>query len=189
MPERARLVTAEELERLPDDDWRYELVQGRLVRMSPVGLPHGEVAARIVALLYGYVHPRQLGLVVTEVGFKLASNPDTVRAPDVAFIRRNRLVAGTRRGFWHGPPDLAVEVLSPDDRPRDVQTKVEGYLACGTILVLVVDPDADTVTLYRRLAAPVTLTDSHHALEMDDVLPGFRCTVGDVFGPDRNSSD
>jgi Uma2 family endonuclease len=166
MAEGVRLVTAEELERFPEDDWRYEPVEGRLVRMSPVGLPHGEIAARIVALLYAYVQPRQLGLLVTEVGFKLASNPDTVRAPAVAFVRRDRLAAGSRRGFWHGPPDLAVEVLSPHDRPSEVQAKIEEYLSCGTILVLVVDPDAATVTLHRRLSAPVTLTGPDAPLDM-----------------------
>lgn len=127
MSQSARLVTAEELEHLPDDDHRHELVQGRVIRMSPVGMAHGWIVALFMTALTQHVRAGNLGFVGTEVGFKLASNPDTVRAPDVAFVRRDRLSA--TRGFFDGPPDLAVEVLSPDDRPADVRGKVDEYLS------------------------------------------------------------
>src|SRR6266508_4002470 len=104
------VVTAEQLERMPDDDYRYELVQGRLIRMSPVGALHGAVTAALLTMLRQHAKARNLGAVWTEVGFKLAVNPDTVRAPDVAFVCRDRVLrTGIPRGFWRGAPDLAIE--------------------------------------------------------------------------------
>src|SRR5512145_415264 len=102
MADTARLVTAEELEKFPDDDARYELVAGRVVRMSPVGFPHARISLRFGAMLFQHVRASKLGVVVTELGFTLASNPDTVRAPDIAFIRRERIPAPEPRGFWNG---------------------------------------------------------------------------------------
>src|SRR5262249_44957776 len=126
MPESARLFTAEELEKFPRDDRRYELVDGRLVPMSPVGFDHGDVVTQLLIKLGVHAKERKLGTVVTEVGFKLRSKPDTVRAPDVAFVRQDRIVSRVR-GFWSGPPDFAVEVLSPEDRASEVQEKIEEY--------------------------------------------------------------
>src|SRR6185369_5108060 len=123
MSEATRLVTAEELEKFPSDDRRYELVEGRLVRMSPVGPPHGQVVVRLTVLLDSHVRSRHLGSLMTEVGFTLATDPDTVRAPDLALLRQSRQLLKTVRGFWKGAPDLAIEVLSPDDRPADVREK------------------------------------------------------------------
>ena len=127
MSEIARLVTTEELEKFPDDDYRYELVDGRVIRMSPVGFQHGRIVARLCALLVQHVQGRKLGVVATELGFELARHPDTVRAPDVAFIAQDRIPSQEPRGFWKGPPDLAIEVLSPDDRPSEVR-RPEGHL-------------------------------------------------------------
>src|SRR5690349_7265443 len=107
------LVTAEELERHPRD-YRYELVDGRIVRMSPVGFEHGQVVARLLFLLQQHLRREPSGVVLTEVGFKLASQPDTVRGPDIAFVRRDRVPSPTPKGFFNGRPDLAVEVRSPD---------------------------------------------------------------------------
>jgi Uma2 family endonuclease len=182
MSQHAPLLTADELEKFPEDDYRYELVDGRLLRMSPVGTTHGRIVVRLITRLNRFVEDRALGVVLTEVGFKLASNPDTVRAPDVAFIRRNRMPSVDVRGFWHGPPDLAIEVLSPEDRPSAIRERVEEYLSRGVTLVLVVDPDAESVAIYRRMVPPITLNDTHDALEIDDVVPGFRCTLSDIFG-------
>src|SRR5262245_46917777 len=125
MHEATRLVTAEELERMPD--FRGELVEGRLVEMSPVNLDHGMVVLQLGSLLQRHVRKGQLCVVGTEVGFKLASNPDTVRGPDIAFIRQDRMASVRRRGFVHGPPDLAIEVLSPDDRPGEIRKKIAEY--------------------------------------------------------------
>ena len=178
MSETTRLVTAEELERFPSDDWRYELVAGRLIQMSPTALPHGIVVARVLSILHRHAEANNLGVVVPEVGFKLASNPDTVRAPDVAFLRRDRIPA--RKGFVDGPPDLAVEVLSRDDRPGEVRAKIEDYLTSGVLLVLAIDPDDLTATIHRRLTPPITLSGDD-VIDLDDILPGFRCSVQEIF--------
>ena len=181
MPDTTRRVTAEELERFPDDDYRYELVRGRIIRMSPVGYLHGRIVVRLAAELERHARPRQLGDVLTEVGFKLETDPDTVRAPDVAFIRQDR-IATTPKGFWKGPPDLAVEVLSPDDRPSEIDAKVEEYLAHGALVVVVVDPERRTVSTVRADRQPTVLTDADARLDLDDVVPGFSCAVRDIFG-------
>lgn len=180
MSEPTRLVTADELERFPDDDYRYELVDGRLIRMSPVGYQHGVVVTRVAGLLDRHVQSRHLGAVVIEVGFTLANNPDTVRGPDIAFIRRDRIPTPAPTGFWKGPPDLAVEVLSPDDRASEVHGKIAQYLARGVKAVVVIDPGARSIGVSRRGEA-VTLTRPEERLDLTDVIPGFRCGVAEVF--------
>ena len=175
-----RLVTAAELERRPEDDFRYELLAGRLIQLSPTGWDHGRIVARLLVLLDQFARPRNLGFTVTEVGFKLTSDPDTVRAPDVAFVRRERMHSGKLSGFWTGPPDLAVEVISPDDRPGDIGAKVKEYLTCGALAVVVVDPDERAATTYHRLSAPVTVRDGDE-LDLADVVEGFRCPVREIL--------
>jgi len=162
MSDAARLVTAAELERFPDDDYRYELVEGRLIKMSPVGLEHSHIVAQLMWLLMQYVRPRKLGFIGTELGFKLHSNPDTVRAPDVAFVRAERLPVKRSKRFWTGAPDLAIEVLSPDDRAADVRAKLEEYLGCGTPIVVIVD-------LVRR-----KVEEGHYSTEHEVVADALR---------------
>lgn len=182
MSEPARLVTADELARIPDDDHRYELVAGRVIRMSPTGGVHGCLVLRLGSFLREHVETHNLGRVMTETGFKLASNPDTVRAPDLSFVRRERIPpSGLPRGFWDGPPDLAVEILSPDDRPSETLAKVDEYLTMGVRLVWVVDPDEERATAYRRWAVPVTIGVDEE-LDGGEVVPGFRCPLRRVFG-------
>jgi Uma2 family endonuclease len=182
MSDTTHLVTAEELEKFPDDDYRYELVEGRVIRMSPTGAMHGWLVLHFASQLTQHVDARRLGFVLTEVGFRLSSSPDTVRAPDLSFIRRERLPEGALpRGFWQGPPDLAVEVLSPDDRLSDIRTKVSEYLTHGVPLVVVIDPDERSVIAHRGSAPPVALGVGDF-LDLDDVVQGFRCAVQDIFG-------
>jgi Uma2 family endonuclease len=181
VPASAPLLTADEFARIPDDDYRYELVEGRLVRMSPPGSRHAAVAARLCAMLAPHAQTHNLGVVFGPGGFKLASSPDTVREPDVAFVRRERIPrTGVPEGFWPGPPDLAVEIQSPGDRAREIESKIDQYLQCGVRLVWVVDPDARTLTTYRRGSAPVTLRD-RDTLAGGDVLPDFGCSVAALF--------
>jgi len=119
-------------------------------------------------------------VVATELGFELARDPDTVSAPDVAFIRRERIPPEEPRGFWKGPPDLAIEVLSPDDRPSEIRAKVDEYLARGVSLVLVVNADERAVSLFRSSLPTITLK-ADARLDLDDVIRGFHCSVQEIF--------
>ncbi len=176
-----RLVTADELLHMPDDGYKNELVEGRLIRMPPPGFSHGLIAARFAGALLQFVDVRRLGAVAVETGYKLARDPDTVRGPDVSFVRRERIEAtGKPRGYWSGPPDLAVEVLSPDDRPSEMTRKVREYLTHGVRMVWVIEPDDRTVTVHQPHVDPVTLTREQE-LDGGDVVPGFRCAVSRLF--------
>ena len=175
------LVSADELERYSTGDFRYELVEGRVVRMSPVGFEHGRIVARMIALLRRHVDERQLGEVITEVGFKLASNPDTVRAPDIAFVRTERIPVPAPRGFLMFSPDVAIEVLSPADRPADVLTKVDEYLDHAVPLVVVIDPEQRIATSYRRLMTPVVVRHENDVITLGDVLPEFTLRLRNLF--------
>src|SRR3990172_12645160 len=133
-------MTADQLLRLNLPDKRTELVKGALVVREPAGYRHGEVAVKLTMAIAGFVHDRQLGAVLAaETGFKLFTNPDTVRAPDVAFVHRDRLPESSPAGYAPFAPDLVVEVLSPDDRPGEVLAKVADWLSAGCWLVWVVD--------------------------------------------------
>ena len=139
MTVQTRAFTAEELLRMPGDDFVYELVDGELRKMSPAGFEHGRVAMRIGASLSTFVIQRHLGEVTAaETGFVLRRNPDTVRAPGVAFVRQDRLVPSS--GYFPGPPDLAIEVVSPSDTYSEVDAKVLDWLRSGVRMVVVVDP-------------------------------------------------
>jgi len=176
MSRRTGAVTVDEFARLPDDDFKYELVAGVVHRMSPAGGLHGVIVARLMMALSIWAEQHHSGAVMTETGFVLATGPDTVRAPDVSFVRRERIEAsGLPIGFWRGAPDLAVEVLSPDDRPRDVAAKVREYLTHGVALVWVIDPPSQTVAVHW-VGAPMTLTRGE-LLEGGDLLPGFEVPV------------
>ena len=180
MPASARLVTVAELERMPEAEGKRELVAGRVVEMSPVGCRHGDAVLGLGSLLRRHVQRHNLGRVFTEVGFTLRLDPDTVRAPDVAFVRRDRLPTPLPRGYWQGPPDLAVEVRSPNDRPRDIAVKIDEYLGCGVRIALVVDPDRRLVTLHRPGAPALKLT-SRDTLDLSDIVAGFHLTVSEIF--------
>ena len=175
-------MTADELLAMPDDGFRYELVKGELVRMSPTGDEHGSVTMEIAASLYRHVKEHNLGRVyAAETGFKLESDPDTVRAPDVAFVNREQVEAtGTLAGFRSGAPDLVVEVLSPSDRIGRVEAKVKQWLETGSRVVWVVSPKLKTVTVYHSLSDIVTLTEKD-ALDGGDVVPGFQIKIADIF--------
>lgn len=177
----ATRLTAEVLYDLPDDRRRYELVEGCLVSEPLPGMAHGFFAARLLVKLSELADSRGLGVVVADVGFLLARDPDTVRGPDVAFVSKPRIEAtGLTLKFFPGAPDLAVEVLSPSNRPQEIRAKVADYLAAGSRCVWVVDPKRRTVTAYRELLAPRTF-GAEDALECEDLLPGFSLRVGEVF--------
>ncbi len=178
----SQLMTADDLRQLPRDGRRHELVKGELRTMPPAGFDHWARVVRLTLPLAQHVAAQRLGVVVgAETGFALARDPDTVRAPDIGFVRQDRIPAtGNPRGFWEGAPDLAVEVLSPGDTFSEVEEKVEAWLAAGTALVWVVDPRRQTVTAYRS-RTQVALLAEDDFLDGQDVVPGFRCRVGDIF--------
>jgi Uma2 family endonuclease len=167
---------------MPDDGYRYELVEGELIRMAPAGAEHGKVTVKITTPLSVHVDANNLGTVyAAETGFIIRQNPDTVRAPDVAFVSRERIEsAGVIKSYTIGAPDLAVEVISPGDTVREVEKKVREWLEAGTRMVLVVSPILRTITVYRSLTDIVVLTEKD-TLDGDDVVPGFCIAVADVF--------
>ena len=177
-----QISTADELLRMPKDNFRYELVEGVLTKMAPAGFEHGEIAVNLAFLLMQHVKANKLGTVLAaETGFKLASNPDTVLAPDVSFVRREEVDrVGRTKKFWPGAPDLAVEVMSPDDGVRKTDEKAKSWLAFGARLVWVVNPNRRTISVYRQSTDMVELGEGD-SLDGQDVVPGFRCSVKEIF--------
>jgi len=148
--------------------------------MNPPGFEHGRIASGLDAAIGNHVRAHALGTVVAaETGFLLSRDPDTVRAPDVGFVRAAR-PAGPQRGYYPGAPDLVVEVLSPDDRPGYVRDKIAEWLEAGTLACWVVDPRARTVTLHEPGRQPVVLGDGDR-ITGGQLLPGFELAVRDVF--------
>jgi Uma2 family endonuclease len=175
------LMTADELLHVRIPDKRVELVRGRLVVREPAGLRHGRIAMDLARQLANYAGDREIGRVyAAETGFAVARDPDTVRAPDVAFIRRDRLPDPEPLGFPDLAPDLVVEVLSPGDRPGEVLAKVADWLSAGTRLVWVVDPLRRVARVYRQDGSESIVT-AERALEGEDVLPGFACPLEAVM--------
>lgn len=179
-----RPMTADELLEMPSDGFRYELVAGELRKMSPSGFEHGEVVVRVTVPLARFVTEHDLGVVLgAATGFKLFHDPDTVRAPDVAFVCQDRRPpVKERKKFASLAPDLAVEVVSPSDTPAEVEAKVDDYLQAGVRLIWVLDPDSRTVTEYHASGPTRTLT-ADQTLDGGDVLPGFTCPVAALFPP------
>ena len=175
-------MTAEELFDLPDDDGRSELVEGELVPMTPTGGRHGALAVRIGRLLDEHVEAHDLGVCCgAETGFILKRDPDTVRAPDAAFVASERIPEdGLSDGYFPTAPDLAVEVVSPQDRPLDVREKIEDWLQGGTRLVWMVQRAQRTVTVYRPLGNPTELSEDA-SLDGEEVVLGFVCNVKELF--------
>ena len=125
-------MTAGELLLISHKGFRCELVKGELRRMPLCGGEHGVIVVHLMLSLVSHVKTSRLGTIFAATGFKIASNPDTVRAPDIAFVSREHIPAtGIPRGFWPGAPDLAIEVVSPGDTVYEVDEKVEEWLAAG----------------------------------------------------------
>ena len=174
-----KLVTAEELLRMPGQPW-LELVKGELHPVSPVARPHGKFSARLAGLLSLFVDDRGLGEVHVETGFVLQRNPDTVRAPDVAYVSAERLVGQSEDGFLEGAPDLAVEFVSPSETAHEVQAKVELYLAAGARLVSLFYVHQQSVMVHRP-DGTAQLVRRDGVLDGEDVLPGFQLSLAEFF--------
>ena len=180
-PTVAGLMTAEELLYVTLPDKQTELVRGELIVREPPGYQHGLVALKIARLIANHAHDHNLGVAVAaETGFKLFSKPDTVRAADAAFISRDRAPDPPPIGYLGLAPDLAVEVVSPNDRAGEVQGKVSDWLTAGSHLVWVIDPVRRRAVVYRADGS-VALLSEHDVLEGDDVLPGFGCPLTELW--------
>ncbi|HEY3830441.1 MAG TPA: Uma2 family endonuclease [Solirubrobacteraceae bacterium] len=174
-------TTAEELWTLPDDGQRRELIGGELRVMTPAGAEHGRVASTADRLLGVHVSS---GIGVTfgaETGFVLATDPDTVRAPDAAFVTCAHADAvGRTEKYWPRAPDFAIEVVSPGDSFRDVEAKALAWLGAGTAAVLVLDPARRSATVYRP-SGDVRIHGEGDELDLSDAVPGWRVAVADFF--------
>ena len=177
------LLTAEDLLQMPRDDWRSELIEGVLHRMPPPGFEHGSIAARFGGLLFAHVNQHKLGRVLAaETGFQISSDPDTVRAADVAFVTNERLRQAhfDRHKYFPGAPVFLVEVLSPSDSYSDVEKKVADWLAAGSGLVVLADP-AKELLFAHRPGKPVQILSREDTLDASDVVSGWKVPVAEVF--------
>jgi len=175
------ITTAEELFAYPEHD-RYELVRGTLRVCEPPGGVHGRLATRVASLLHAYVERHNLGTVLVEAGFVLRQRPDTVRGPDISFVGRARMTPEqVPEEFIAGTPDLAIEILSPDDRGPGIEEKLADYFEAGARLVWVVDPRRRVITVHHPDRSSIHRT-SRDMLDGEDVVPGFHCSVAEVFG-------
>jgi len=168
------LTTADELLRLPEDGYRHELVRGELKQMSPSGARHALVAARIIASLVNST--RGLGAVyASEAGFRIARDPDTVRAPDAAFVAADRVV--DTPGFFEGAPDIAFEVVSPNDSYSEVEEKTRMWLQAGVRVVVIVDPRTKSVRVHRATGT----TTAAESIALPDIIPAWELSLIDLF--------
>ena len=177
-----KTMTADDLLRLDSEGVRGELIQGALCETMPTGVRHGKVVVNLAILLGGFIKPHRLGWVLaSDVGFLLERNPDTVREPDIAYISAHNLPLDAEvTGYYVGAPDLAVEVFSPNDSPREVNDKARMWISFGVPLVWVVNPDTRSVDAHRPNLTLLTLTEDD-TLDGGNVLPGFTCPVRDLF--------
>lgn len=176
------LLTAEDLWKQVDDGFRYELVKGIIRRMPPAGFEHGVRAAKIGRYLDVHVTKHKLGYVCgAETGFKISQDPDTVRAPDAAFVSQTSIdEQGIPKGYWEGAPDLAVKIISPSDTYTEVAEKVDEWLGAGSVMVWVVNPRRETVEVYRSIE-DITILRGDDILDGGDVIEGFQCRVQVLF--------
>lgn len=178
-----KLYTADDLYRISsqgDNARLYELARGVLIEMSPNFIEHSKLAMWLVHLLLLFVDPEDLGDVTgPDGGYKLFTDPDTVRAPDVAFIAKAR--RQKQDGYYLGAPDLAVEIMADSNTVNDTRDKIIEYFQAGTRLVWIVHPKSQTVDVYHRSITDIRILDIDGVLDGGDVLPGFTLTVRELF--------
>lgn len=180
------LITADELWTMPEvPGKRFELINGEMVEVPGTGAIHSWIMGNIYRVLFAFAMQNRLGRVFADgASYVLRRDPDHVRIPDVSFVSREHLpAAGMPVGYWQLAPDLAVEVVSPEDRATEVREKARDYLDAGTRQVWVFWPDERTVTVHMPGRAPVDL-GPEDLLAGGDLLPGFSVRVGDFFDVD-----
>jgi Uma2 family endonuclease len=171
-------MTAEELGNIEDDYHCHELIKGELLTMPPPKAEHMRISANLTIILGQYVKANRLGIVGTEGGYKLESDPDTVLGPDVSFVAQDRYSLSPE-GYHSGPPDLAIEVLSPGDRKGRVEHKLSLWFEFGTRSVWLVNPRRRTVEVISSLDDRRMLHETDELV--DDTVPGFRVQVSEIF--------
>jgi Uma2 family endonuclease len=177
------LATAEDLLRMPRDDWRYELIEGVLYRMPPPGFEHGSITGQLAGLLFAHAHRQKIGRVLgAETGFQIGSGPDTVRAPDVAFVSNERLREASfdPKKYFPGAPDFLCEVLSPSDSYSDVEKKVAQWLSAGSRMVVLADSSKRLLFVHRP-GQPVQILSENDTLDASDAVTGWTVRVADIF--------
>jgi Uma2 family endonuclease len=166
-----------------DSPGRHDLVDGELWSRPPAQIPHGRYATRIILALGRFVEHPGIGEVLSgEIGYVLTVDRRTILCPDVAFVRSDRVPANEERGFFNGAPDLAVEVISPSERPQQIQTNVARYLSAGTTLVWCVYPELQQIVVYHHDLPPHILSVSD-TLTADPVITGFQLPLRELFRP------
>ena len=174
-----RTMTEAELMALPRDGFKRELVDGE-IRVSPAGTLHAHVIVQVSRRVANHVYDHGLGYVLdSSTGVWMPSG--NLRVPDLTFVSREKLPAGLPEGFLRVTPDLVAEVLSPGDSERAILDKVGEYLAAGVRMVWVIDPRSRTAAAYRSLTDVRSLSEDDD-LEGEEVIPGFRCRLGNVLG-------
>ncbi len=181
MTTKPKLITADELLRLPRGEGkRYELVRGALLEKMPTGDPHGDTVVRTANIIFTYSEDNDYGVVrAGEPGYRLERDPDTVRAPDVAWFAPGRIPEGVQ-GYPEVAPDLVVEVKSPGNSNPEMAAKARMWLSYGSRIALTLDPATVTVAIYRPNAEPLSLGEDD-TLDLDDLLPGFSAPVWRLF--------
>jgi Uma2 family endonuclease len=177
-----KLITADDLLAMPNDR-RRELVCGEVREMAPAGADHGDVTNNFSVLLTTHVKANKLGKVfAAETGFVLRRSPDTVRAADCSFVSHKRIewVGGVPKGFFPTGPDLAVEVVSPNDTLTEVEAKVDEWIAAGASAAVVINPARRSVTVHAAGKQPLVLRVGD-TLDLSFVVPGFGCQVAEIF--------
>ena len=179
---KAKLLTADDLMRLSSQGVRGELIRGVLYETMPTGRQHGKVLGKLTVRMGAFIESRALGTIeVGDVGVRLERNPDTVRAPDVAFFSTEKAPPPELAArYAEVVPDLLAEIVSPNDTARELREKAEVWLGFGVGLVWVINPDTRTVDVHRR-GLPITVLTDQDLLDGLDILPGFTCAVRDIF--------
>lgn len=165
-----------------EEPGRYDLIRGELLRMPPAGGNHGKFSMSLGSLLWNWARDTRAGIVLSaETGFVLSRDPDVLLSPDASFVSMDRLPPEHERvGYWQLAPDVAVEVVSPSDRSSAVDAKVAEYLRAGTRLVLVVQPELRSIAVWTPDLRARVYGEAEE-IDLDDVLPGFRLRIADVF--------
>lgn len=175
-------LTIKDLEELQSEhpDWQYELVDGKIVVMGPCDYTSSEIGSRLLILLGMWVLPRNLGRVTdSSAGFILPNS--NLRAPDVSFVRAERLKR-SQRNFVELVPDLMVEIKSKTDRIKPIEEKIDLFLRLGTDVGILIDPDKLTVTVYRLNAQPQVLRDGD-ILTIPALCPGWELPIAELWPP------